>query len=171
MKKAAAKIPVLNAALNFQTNPYTGKTGKAAWNSEWKDMWDVFNRVAPFLDVRTTSILEKDTKNYGINKEQLRGQYEINDEAFTLSTKDTADLNKQYGEWNAAALTLFYNNESKHSVKMQNGKFKTLTYNQMTEDERRRALQSIFSQNAEYAKIYAWLKAGNKYYTNTEKIC
>ena len=28
----------------------------------------------------------------------------------------------------------------------------------MTEDERRRALQSIFSQNAEYAKIYVWLK-------------
>ena len=71
-------------------------------------MWDVFNRVAPFLDVRTTSILEKDTKNYGINKEQLRGQYEINDEAFTLSTKDTkTSLTNNMASGNAAALTLF----------------------------------------------------------------
>lgn len=158
-ERAVTRIPFLGAAFNVpkQTNPYTGDQGS---------MWDAFNRVVPFLEVRKTSAIEENAKALGINKTQLRGKYEINGEKFELSTKDTAELNKQYGEWNALALSLFYDNKSAYSVQTPNGTYRTLTYNQMTEDQRKRAVQNIMSKNAGYAKIQAWLKAGNTYYAS-----
>ena len=52
-------------------------------------------------------------------------------------------------------------------VKTDTG-YKELTYNQMTDRQRKNAVQSIMSNNAELAKIYAWTKAGNKYYATAE---
>lgn len=158
-ERAVTRIPFLGAAFNVpkQTNPYTGDQGS---------MWDAFNRIVPFLEVRKISAIEENSKAVGINKTQLRGKYEINGEKFELSSRDTAELNKQYGEWNALALSLFYDNKSAYSVQMPNGTYRTLTYNQMTEDQRKRAVQNIMSKNAEYAKIQAWLKAGNTYYAS-----
>ena len=50
-------------------------------------------------------------------------------------------------------------------VKVENT-YKELTYDQMTEVQRKNAVQTIMSNNAELAKIMAWSKAGNKYYAS-----
>lgn len=161
-EKAVARIPFLGSVFNLdkKVNPYTGDMGSG---------WDIFNRVVPFFEVRTTSILEDDTRALGINKNELRGSYVINGEAFTLDSNEVAEVNKLYGEWNAAALTAFYNNQTSHKVRTPDGSYKTLTYNQMTEAQRKNAIENLFSKHAEYAKIYAWLKAGNTYYASTDE--
>ena len=156
-QRAVARIPFFGSIFKVpkKTNPYTGDQGS---------MWDAFNRVVPYLEVRQTSAIEEESKALGINRKQLRGKYEVNGKEFELSARDTAELNKQYGEWNALALSLFYDNKSAHSVQMENGTYRVLSYNQMTEDQRRRVVQNITSANARYAKIQAWLNAGNTYY-------
>jgi len=158
-ERAVARIPFFGSVFGLEkkVNPYTGDQGNA---------WDIFNRVVPFFSVRTTSAIEDNTKALGINKDELRGQYEINGEAFELDSEDVANLNKMYGQWNADDLVEFYDNRAKYSVKMENGTFRELTYSQMTETQRTNAVQNLFSKNAEYAKIYAWLMAGNAYYAS-----
>ena len=95
----------------------------------------------------------------------LKGQYTINGESFNVSGKQLQALNEAYGTWNAEDLTKFYNNQMRIEVK--DGKtMKTLTYNQMTDEQRRKAVQTIMSNNAELVKIKAWTSAGNKYYAS-----
>jgi hypothetical protein len=154
--KACAKIPFLANVVPKKVDPYSGETG---------GFWDLFNRVVPYVDIEVKSNVSKMSEAVGLSKTQLTGKYTINDESFNLSSHETAELNKQYGEWNAKALTDFYNNKTKHKVKI-NGVYKELTYNQMTDKQRKAAANNIMTTNANYAKIYAWLKAGNKYYAS-----
>lgn len=158
-QKAVSRLPFFGSVFNIpkRVDPHTGKKG---------NMWDAFNRIIPYLEIRQTSSIKDNAKTLGINKVELRGNYEINGEKFTLSSREVAELNKAYGEWNAELLRLFYDNRLTRTVQMPDKTYRNLTYNQMTEDQRKRAVKAIYEENAKYAKIQAWLKAGNSYYAS-----
>ena len=44
-----------------------------------------------------------------------------------------------------------------------------LTYSQMTDKQRKNTISTIMENNAENAKILAWLNAGYKYYASANK--
>ena len=144
--------------LEKQVDPYTGKTG---------NFLDALNRLVPYFSIDIASQNERKTNELGLTKKQLRGSYTINDETFTVKGKDLTNINKAYGKWNAEDLTAFYDNQMKVKVKIGN-KFSYLSYNQMTNEQRKNAVQSIMSNNANLAKIMAWTSAGNKYYASAE---
>lgn len=160
--KTAAKIPFLAGLVNEKkVDPYTGDTGS---------VWDIFNRIFPYFDVNMTNRAKSTAESLGLNKKELKGQYTINDEQFNLNAKQSAEINKAYGEWNAKDLTDFLDNKKGYKVKdSKTGKYKTLKYSQMTTNEQRTVIERIMSNNAENAKILAWLNAGNAYYTSNEK--
>lgn len=155
--RAAAKIPFLGPVFNEKkVDPYTGSQG--SW-------WDAFNRVVPYFSIDIASQTEKDAKALGLNKSQLKGQYTVNGEEFNLSPKETTAINEAYGRWNAADIAQFYQNQT--AIKIKVGKtYKTLKFNQMSDAQRKTAVQQIMQNNAEMAKIMAWTKAGNKYYAS-----
>jgi len=155
-ERAIAKIPFLANLLEKEVNPYTGEEG---------GMWDVFNRMVPYLSVQQIGVTEQMSKDLGLSKGELRGQYTINDERFNLSPKEVSELNKMYGQWNAADLAAFYNNQTLHTVTV-NGKQIKMRFSQMTDDQRKATVQNIMNKNATYAKIQAWLNAGNAYYAS-----
>ena len=158
--RAAAKIPFLAAVVNEKkVDPYTGSEG--SW-------WEAFNRFVPYLSVEVASENQSKSEALGLNKQQLKGQYEINGEEFNLSAKEVNEINKAYGEWNAQALELFYKNQKRVRIKVGNT-YKTMSYNQMNDAERKAAVQQIMSKNATYAKILAWTKKGNKYYASADE--
>lgn len=158
--RAAAKIPFLAGVVNQKkVDPYTGAEG--SW-------WDAFNRFVPYLSIEVASENERKSTALGLNKQQLRGEYTINGEDFNLSAKDLNEVNKAYGQWNANALELFYKNKKTVRIKVGNT-YKTMSYNQMDDVQRKAAVQQIMSKNATYAKIYAWTKAGNKYYASADE--
>ena len=157
-ERAIAKIPFMANMLEKQVDPYTGKTGSYL---------DALNRIIPYFSLEVASQNERKTNELGLTKKQLRGSYTINDETFTVKGKDLTNINKAYGKWNAEDLTAFYDNQMKVKVKIGN-KFSYLSYNQMTNEQRKNAVQSIMSNNANLAKIMAWTSAGNKYYASAE---
>lgn len=160
-RKAAAKIPFLGNFFAKKVDPYTGETG---------GFLDLFNRVFPYLDIDVNSKLEKKAKSLGLSKSELSGHYKINNEEFNLSNKDITLINEMYGKWNADSLTAFLNDEVRYSVKDEDtGRFKMLFYSDMTDKQRKNTFDNIMSNNAENAKIAAWLKAGNYYYASAEK--
>jgi hypothetical protein len=154
--KACAKVPFLANIVPKKANPYDGSTG---------GIWDIFNRIVPYVDIEVKSNVTKMSEAVGLSKDQLSGKYEINNKKFELSAKETAELNKQYGEWNAAALTNFYSNKTKYKVKVGNV-YQTLSYDQMTDKQRKTVANNIMTTHANYAKILAWLNNGNKYYAS-----
>lgn len=160
--KAAAKIPFLAGIVNEKkVDPYTGETG---------NIWDIFNRVLPYFDIKMKSRARETAESLGLSKKELKGQYTINNEEFNLSDKEVSEINKQYGEWNATALTAFLDNKQKYKVKDEaTGNYKMLTYSQMNDKQRKNTISTIMSNNAENAKILAWLNAGYKYYASANK--
>lgn len=160
--KAAAKIPFLAGIVNEKkVDPYTGETG---------NIWDIFNRVFPYFDVKMKSRAQETAESLGLSKKELKGQYTINNEEFNLSDKEVSEINKQYGEWNAKDLTAFLDNKEKYKVKDEaTGNYKMLTYSQMTDKQRKNTISTIMENNAENAKILAWLNAGYKYYASANK--
>lgn len=160
--KAAAKVPFLAGYVNEKkVDPYTGETN---------NVWDLFNRVFPYFDIKMKSRAKETAESLGLSKKELKGQYTINNEEFNLSNKEVSEINKQYGEWNAAALTAFLDDKQKYKVKDDaTGNYKTLTYSQMTDKQRKNTISTIMENNAENAKILAWLNAGYKYYASDSK--
>lgn len=157
-EKAAAKIPFLGNTLYQKVDPYTGES---------KSWWEAFNRFVPYISIVRASENELKTEKLGLNKKELRGKYTINNEAFTVTGKDLVALNEAYGKWNAIDLEKFYKNQMQVKIKVNN-EYKMLTYNQMTDEQRRTAVNTIMSNNAEIAKIQAWTSQGNKYYASAE---
>ena len=160
--KAAAKVPFLAGLVNEKkVDPYTGETG---------NIWDIFNRVFPYFDIKMKSRTRETAESLGLSKKELRGQYTINNEEFNLSDKEVSEINKQYGEWNAKDLTAFLDDKEKYKVKDEaTGNYKMLTYSQMTDKQRKNTISTIMENNAENAKILAWLNAGYKYYASANK--
>ena len=157
-KRALAKIPFMGNFLDKVVNPYTGETGSYV---------DAINRFVPYISYIAASENESKTSALGLNKDQLRGSYEVNGEEFNVGGYDLQSINEYYGKQNAEDLTKFYDNQMSVKVKVGDT-YKTLTYNQMTNEQRKRAVQNIMSNNAELARILAWLKNGYKYYGSTE---
>jgi hypothetical protein len=160
--KAAAKVPFLASIVNEKkVDPYTGETN---------NVWDLFNRVFPYFDIKMKSRAKETAESLGLSKKELRGQYTINNEEFNLSDKEVSEINKQYGEWNAKDLTAFLDDEKKYKVKDDaTGNYKMLTYSQMTDKQRKNTISTIMENNAENVKILAWLNAGYKYYASANK--
>ena len=87
-----------------RTNVYTGDTKGT--------MWDIVHRMLPYLEMTTKSQSQITTEMYGLNKSELHGTYTINGLSFKTDAKETARINKLYGELNADDLTAFYANET-----------------------------------------------------------
>ena len=157
-KRAIAKIPFMANFLPKKVDVYSGEEG--TW-------WDAANRVIPYFSYTPRTTAETKSKQLGLNKTELRGQYTINGEEFNISDKDRNTINKAYGQWNAEDLEKFYNNRMTVKVKdTKTNTYKSLSYNQMNDYQRKYAVQTIMSNNAELAKIKAWTMSGNKYYAS-----
>lgn len=157
-KRAVAKLPFFNLLLEREIDPYTGKYAE---DDYFKNL---INRMVPYFSIDIASQNERKTNQLGLTKKQLNGTYNINGQDFNVTGKDLQDINKAYGLWNSEDLTKFYNNQMKVKVQVDDNKYKTLSYSQMNDKQRKAAVQTIMSNNAEMAKIMAWTKAGNKYY-------
>lgn len=156
--KLGAKLPFVGNFLPKKVNPYTGDKGGVI---------DIINRIVPYFSYDAASVNESKSEELGLNKKQLRGDYDINGKSFKVSGKELENINIKYGQLNAKDLGQFYTNSLKVRVKTSDG-YKELTYNQMTDAQRKNAVNSIMSENAKVVKIMAWTSAGHKYYASLE---
>ena len=113
------------------------------------------------------SNIEKIATGYGVSKSLLSGKYTINDVEIKLSGSQQHTLNQLYGQLNNESLTLLINDGIKMSVKNENGTYSSLTFSQMTDEQKKNAISQTMSNNAKYAKISVLTSSlGYKYYAN-----
>lgn len=108
---------------------------------------------------------ERMCREYDANHSELSGEITIEGQKKKL---DRISLNKKYGELNKASLATI--TSQKHNVQMPDGKYKTLHWDQLSDDQRKRVIDRTFSDNAELAKIYTWTQVeGHKYYASASE--
>ena len=86
-----------------------------------------------------------------------------------FSKSDTETLNKIYGTLNKKELNELMKGNKKYKVQMNDGKYKELTYKQMTSEQKKSVITRIMSNNASLAKIYMATRKGLRYYTKSEE--
>lgn len=156
-------IPGFVYALPKKIDIYTGKVQSKYYLPH---LVKLINANSP-IDIspyRVTDI-EKEALAQGVNKSYLTGNYEDK----KLDSKDTAKLNKKYGELNKDSLAELFASKKKYRVKKEDGTYVELVYNKMTQKQKKSAIQRLMSDNASYAKIYVYTSNGYKYYTTEEE--
>ena len=109
---------------------------------------------------------ERLAREYNVNKTQLTGELTVNGKKYEL---DEIVLNKKYGQLNKESLAKI--KSQKHKVQMPNGNYKTLSWDNMTDEQRTRVISRTMTQNAEYAKIYVWTQImDKKFYTSYSEL-
>lgn len=162
-KLALQMLPFAPAELvgaTSKVNVYNGEVESRFSDKFWQTL---ISQFTPF-DMSWPSIneLEAEARGLGVKRGELTGRYSVNDEEITLSNEDKFKLNRFYGKLNKKNVGAFVNNNVTVRVEMENGKFKDLKYKDMTDEQKKNAINNILSDDASLAKIYV-LTSSNKY--------
>ena len=164
-ERLAASAFSKNILPNRKIDIYTGED-----QVKYKAWW-ITNAINKFTPLKiypyNVSNIEKIATGYGVSKSLLSGKYTINDVEIKLSGSQQHTLNQLYGQLNNESLTLLINDGIKMSVKNENGTYSSLTFSQMTDEQKKNAISQTMSNNAKYAKISVLTSSlGYKYYAN-----
>lgn len=156
-------IPGFAYALPKKIDIYTGKVQSKYYLPH---LVKLINANSP-IDINPYKVtdIEKEALAQDVNKSYLTGNYEDK----KLNSKDTAKLNKKYGELNKDSLAELFASKKKYKVKKEDGTYVELVYNKMTQRQKKSVIQRLMSDNASYAKIYVYTSNGYKYYTTEEE--
>jgi len=158
---AAQSIPGVAYAFPSKINPYTGETLGNTFTAVL-DKW--VSTLSPIgIATKLYSDVEKEAMSLGINKGMLTGKYS---DIGQLSDSDVEKINIWYGNKNKQDLSILTSNKIKYNVQAADGKYYDLRYSQMTDEQKKRVIERIMSNNSNYAKVYIWTSNGGKYYTD-----
>ena len=157
-------IPGLSYAFPHYYDPYTGEK-----QIPYK-MWFLtksIDKLTPLgLHVYNVSEYEKLCIAYGINKSQLTGRYDVNDEQIKLKSSDVEKLNKYYGSLNVESFKEF-NSNTKFKIQQSDGSYKWYRFSQLSEKEKAAVISRTMTNNSGYAKVYILTESGKyKYYAD-----
>ena len=162
-----SSIPGIAYAFPAKVDPYTGETMVKYKLSPLMDILGLSGIKIRQYDV---SIAEQEALANGVQRGELSGKYQdLAELGVTLTKRDIETLNKIYGTLNKKELELLINNKKKYRIKTADGKYKEITYKNMTTEQKKDVITRIMSDNASIAKIYVATRKGLKYYTTSEE--
>lgn len=150
---------------NRKVNPYTGEIEDKYALPILADALLQKGILGPKIYWTKISEEERLARELGINKNELTGELTVNNKTYEL---DRIVLNEKYGQLNKESLAKI--KSQKHSVEMPDGKYKTLAWDKMTDEQRARVISRTMVQNAEFAKIYMWTQVMNKKFYASESM-
>lgn len=157
-------IPFIAYAFPTKVDPYTGEV-KQKYKVPF--IFDFINRMGP-VDFKPYDVsdVQKEAIARGVAKTELTGKYKDIGE---LSNRDKQKLNQAYGEMNNRDLKRLYNDQIKMQVENEDGTRSELRYSQMSNEQKKSAIERIMSDNAKIAKIYVYTSNGGKYYATASE--
>lgn len=159
-------VPGLSYALPKKVDIYDGQV-KPKYNVNW--LINFINRLGP-IDIMPYKVtdMEKLAMSLGVNKDMLTGNY---DDIGQLSAADVEKINKYYGTLNEQDLAELVANKRKYRVlDEKTDEYVEITFNKMTDKQKKSVIQRIMSDNASAAKVYIWTSKGGKFYGTESEV-
>lgn len=142
-------------------DPYTGEVVK-------KHAYGIAE-VAKSAGVHFENLSENERmcRELGVNKNELTGELTVRgtDGLEKKVNINKESLNTYYGKLNNTDLAKI--KSQNHTVEMPNGKYQSLSWDDMSDIQKARVLDRTMEKNAKIAKIYVWTQVeGHKFYAN-----
>ena len=165
IKTLGSYIPGVSHAVPAKVNPYTGDRQYRSGVEGW------YNIVHALLPVTTKitkqSELEKTAKSLGAETTGFSGQFTINSKDYNITNNEKNRLSRYRAEYINDEFEKYVSGKSKIKTQKEDGTYKTVYWNNLTDDEKKKALESLYSKAATVTKIEYWLSHGNSYYTSS----
>lgn len=156
-------------------DPYTGEKQVALKLGWFEEDWlipSILNKYGP-IDFKPYNVsrYEKEAIELGIKKSMLAGNYKIDGKDIDISGKTLEEMNKYYGQLNQSMLQRLFDDDIRMNVQMANGSYKELKYSQMTDKQKKNAIENIMEKNAKYSRIYTvTTKYDYKYFATEDEF-
>ena len=153
---------IFNSLVPNKINPYTGEPEKHYDAGIWEGL---LNMVLP-LGLRTTSnnAFEREAIRLKAESDGFSGSFTINETDIKLTGKDKQKYATHKAKYISERFDNIYNGREKVTVKDEKtGKFKTVTYDKLTDKEKQKVLKNLYTTGTTITKIQYWLDKGNSY--------
>jgi hypothetical protein len=150
--RVAASLPIVSLAVPNKIDPYTGQILNRNDIPYIIDIVNVFNPLK--FKYKTYTIGQEEALRVGAETAMSTGRIVFNGEAVVLRGKDLEQYSIVRGEV---------------VQKMIKELIVTQAYLKMDQEERQKALNSIYEKATQYAKIDYWLRQGNKFVYQSAK--
>lgn len=168
IKSLAANSLIFSWLLPDKINPYTGEPEKYYDTGRWEALFDVVLPVG--LRLVAKSDFEKEADRVGAPTTGMSGKFTINGSEISLKGKSKEKYAKYKAEYISNQFNKITAGEELVTVKDKTtNKYKTTTYDKLTDEEKQRVLKNIYTNATEITKIQYWLDQGNSYYTTDKE--
>jgi hypothetical protein len=162
VKTMAANSLLFNHLVPDKINPYTGEPEKYYDTGWFEGLFDITLPVGVRVDSKTD--FEKESERLNTKTTGLSGNFTINGKQFSLTGK----TKQKYANYKAKYISNKFNNivngVEKVTIKDdKTGKYKTTTYDKLSDAEKSRVLSNLYSTSTTITKIQYWLDQGNTY--------
>lgn len=161
-------LPAEWLGANTTVNPYTGNIESFSIGEFTANVFSKFSPVKiNYPDITKNEAI---AIGLGVSKNRLSGKYTVDGDSIELDSKELTKLNVLYGKLNKNDLTKFFNNAVRVKVKNDKGTYDELTYRQMTDKQKKAAIDNIMSNNGSISKIYILTSSDRyKYYASASE--
>ena len=168
IKSLAANSLIFSWLLPDKINPYTGEPEKYYDTGRWEALFDVVLPVG--LRLVAKSDFEKEAERVGAPTTGMSGKFTINGSEISLKGKSKEKYAKYKAEYISNQFNKITAGEELVTVKDKTtNKYKTTTYDKLTDEEKQRVLKNIYTNATEITKIQYWLDQGNSYYSTDKE--
>lgn len=176
-KTLASYVPGLSQNVANKVDPYTGETKYSTGTSS--QFFNMIASISPLqLQWATKEGLEKEAISVDAETSGLSGDFEITpaskkgydyDEKLKVTLKDFEK--QKYAKYRAEYISNTFEDlkSGKETVKIKDdktNKYKIVKYNDLTDEEKQRVLNNLYTNATKYTKIKYWLDQGNSYYVS-----
>lgn len=165
IKTLASYIPGLSSMVPDKADPYTGEKVYSTGTDNY--FLNFIFKLSP-LDIKIDSKteLEKEAERLGSETSGLSGNFTINGEDIKVEGSEKEKLSKYRANYIQSKYYKILSGAEKVTVEDDNGKRLTTTYDKLTDDQKSKVLQNLYSDATEKTKIKYWTDKGHYYVTS-----
>ena len=149
-----------------KVNPYTGEVDKYYESGffEW-----LLNLTPISARKEVSEGLEQEAMALGNKTTGLAGRFEINGKDYNLTGAEKEKYAKYRAEYLQKQYGQIIKGNQKVTVKTDEGKYITTTYNKLTTEQKSKVLDQMYNDASSKTRIKYWLDGGNMYYTSNKE--
>lgn len=165
IKTLASYIPGLSSMVPDKVDPYTGEKVYSTGTDNY--FLNFIFKLSP-LDIKIDSKteLEKEAERLGSETSGLSGNFTINGEDIKVEGSEKEKLSKYRANYIQSKYYKILSGAEKVTVEDDDGKRITTTYDKLTDDQKSKVLQNLYSDATEKTKIKYWTDNGHYYVTS-----